>query len=244
MSLFSDNLRHLRAQKGFSQKKLGEELIISRERLAKYEDGRSEPPLDILKRIAQYFHSVNLLKTDISQLLKMEDNRILLPITVDKKGRDNIEIITHKAKAGYMAGYSDPEYIEGLEHISLPFLSKAKYRAFPIDGDSMPPHREGSFIVGHYIEKLTDMTDGKSYVLLTRNEGIVYKRVYRKNKGTYVLHSDNSFYKPYEIKTQEIIEIWQYACSLATKEFEQDDLSALNIKQMFLEIKKGLSDLK
>jgi transcriptional regulator with XRE-family HTH domain len=39
----------LRAQKGISQKKLAEDLIITRVRLAKYEEGISEPPFDILK---------------------------------------------------------------------------------------------------------------------------------------------------------------------------------------------------
>ena len=251
MSLFADNLRHLRAQKGFSQKKLAEALIITRERFAKYEDATSEPPLDILKRIASYFNvsidiliSVDLKTIDMAQLLKMEDNRILLPITVDRKGKDNIEIIPHKAKAGYMSGYADPEFIASLQHISLPFLKGGKFRAFPIEGDSMPPHRDGSFIVGKYIERLDDIKEGKSYVLLTRNDGIVYKRMHRKGKPGFMLHSDNSIYAPYEIKANDIIEIWEYASSVATKEFEPDDLSALSLKEMFLEIRRDINELK
>ena len=33
---------------------------------------------------------------------------------------------------------------------------------FPITGDSMPPHRDGSFIVGSYVRKLSDITNGKN----------------------------------------------------------------------------------
>jgi hypothetical protein len=36
-----------------------------------------------------------------------------------------------------------------------------------------------------------------------------------------MLHSDNTIYLPYEIKASEILEIWEYACSIATNEFEQ-----------------------
>jgi transcriptional regulator with XRE-family HTH domain len=251
MSIYSDNLRHLRNRKGISQKKLAEDLLITRERLAKYEDGTSEPPIVILKRISSYYHisidimiSVDLTKIELETLLKMDDNRILLPITVDKKGNDNIEIIPHTAKAGYLSGYSDPEFIENLQHISLPFLGNGKFRAFPVEGDSMPPHKEGSFIVGKYVEKLGDVMDGRTYILLTRNQGIVYKRLNRNGKNELVLHSDNTFYQPYEIKASEIIEIWEYASSIATKEFEPDDLGTQSVTEMFKELRREIGELK
>jgi hypothetical protein len=48
-----------------------------------------------------------------------------------------------------------------------------------------------------------------------------------------MLHSDNTIYLPYEIKASEILEIWEYACSIATNEFTPDDLSAESLKDMF-----------
>lgn len=253
MSIFSDNIRHLRAQKGISQKKLAEDLIITRVRLAKYEEGISEPPFDILKRISHYFHvsidiliSVNLKKIPMESLLKMEDNRILLPITIDKTGRDYIEILPHKAKAGYLNGYSDPEFIEKLQQMQLPFIKQGKHRAFPIEGDSMPPHQEGSFIVGKFIENPSDIKDGKTYIVLSRNEGIVYKRLFRKNKkeNTFLLHSDNPVYKPYELKVTDILEIWEHVCSFCTKEFHPDDLDNQSIKEMLAQIRVDISKIK
>lgn len=253
MSIFSDNIRHLRAQKGISQKKLADDLIITRVRLAKYEEGISEPPFDILKRMALYFHvsidiliSVNLKKIPAESMLKMEDNRLLLPITIDKSGRDYIEILPHKAKAGYLSGYSDPDFIEKLQQMQLPFVSNGKHRAFPIEGDSMPPHKEGSFIVGRYIESTADIKDGKTYVVLSRNDGIVYKRLYRKNKkeNTFLLHSDNAVYKPFEVKANDILEIWEHVCSFCTKEFQPDDLGVMNIKDMFHNLRLEISEIK
>lgn len=251
MSIFSDNLRHLRLGRSFSQQKLANDLIITRERLAKYEEGRSEPPFEILRRIALFFNisidlllSVDIRKVEIDRLLKTADNRILLPITVDTSGNDTIEIIPYRARAGYTTGYADPEFIENLQRISLPFLTNGKFRAFPVEGDSMPPHREGSFIIGKYVEKLGDVRDGKTYIVLTRNDGIVYKRLNRNGKNSLMLHSDNAVYRPYEIKASEILEIWEFACSLSTKEAEPEDLSNENIRDILQELRKDIRRLK
>jgi len=250
MSLFSDNIKYLRANKSLTQLGVADDLMITRARLLKYEDGTSQPPIELLKKISHYYHvsidilvSVDLRKISIDNLLKLEDNRILLPITVDRQGENFIEIVPHKARAGYMSGYSDPEFIENLQQISLPFLRNGKFRAFPVEGDSMPPHKEGSFIVGRYVEKLGDVMDGKTYILLTRNDGIVYKRL-NKNGKNLTLQSDNSVYKPYNVKASDILEIWEYACSIATKEFLPDDIGVENVKDMLREMRNDIIEMK
>src|SRR5690606_3246856 len=148
------NIKYLRARKNASQREVAEGLQISRDRYAKYEDGKNSPPPEILLMISRYFHisidlllSVDLTKVLTGDLLKLGDNRILLPITVDRNGDNYIEIIPHKARAGYLTGYADPEFIENLPQISLPFLGSGKFRAFPIGGDSMPPHDDQAYIV-------------------------------------------------------------------------------------------------
>lgn len=250
MSLFSDNIKYLRVNKSLTQQGVADELMITRARLLKYEDGTSQPPIELLKKISNFYNvsidilvSVDLRKIPMDDLLKLDDNRILLPITVDSQGENFIEIIPHKAKAGYTSGYADPEFIENLQQISLPFLRNGKFRAFPVEGDSMPPHKEGSFIVGKYVEKLGDVMDGKTYILLTKSDGIVYKRL-NKNGRNLTLQSDNRVYRPYDVKASEILEIWEYACSIATKEFLPDDLGTENVKDMFRELRKEILDLK
>jgi transcriptional regulator with XRE-family HTH domain len=250
MSLFSDNIRYLRLQKKFSQEKLAEALLITRARYVKYESGTSEAPYDILKRIAHYYHysidlllSVDIRKVDANGLIRLEDNRILLPITVDTAGENTIEIIPQKAKAGYLNGYSDPEFIEGLQQISLPFLKNGKFRAFPVSGDSMPPHNEGSFIIGKYIESLGEVRDGRTYILLTKDEGIVYKRLNKNGENSLVLSSDNTFYEPYLVKVSDVLEIWEYACSIATKESEPDDVQPQSIRDMFYSLRNEIKAL-
>jgi transcriptional regulator with XRE-family HTH domain len=250
MSIFADNLRYLRFKSGMTQQEIADKLKIPRARYAKYE-GTTDPPLDCLQKISRYFYvSIDLLlsfdirRVPYENLIQLEENRILLPITVDSNGENRIEIIPAKAQAGYLTGYSDPEFIEGLQHISLPFLRNGKYRAFPVTGDSMPPHKEGSFVVGEYVEKLDNIVSGKTYILVTKTNGIAYKRLNKKGENLIEAKSDNTIYEPYEVKSSEVLEIWRYACSIATQEFEQDDLGVMSVKDVLQGIRQDFSALK
>ncbi|RZJ65583.1 MAG: helix-turn-helix domain-containing protein [Flavobacterium sp.] len=251
MSLFSDNIKHLRIKRERSQREVAETLSISRDRYAKYEDGVNSPPPEILVALSRFFYlsidlllTVDIRKISVDDLMKLPDNRILLPIKVDNFGENLIEIIPHKAKAGYALGYADPEFIENLQHISLPFLRNGKFRAFPIDGDSMPPHQSGSYVIGRYVEKLGDVLDGKTYILLTKSEGIVYKRLNRNGKNTLLLESDNRFYEPYQIKASDILEIWKFECSLDLNEAEPFDASMENMKDILLGLRNEIASIK
>lgn len=253
MSILSENIRYLRSQTGTSQQKTADALLITRGRYAKYEDGASEPPVELLIKISRYFHvsidlmvSADLRKISLKELMELPDNRILLPVKTDETGEKRIEIIPHKASMGYLEGYSDPEYIENLKNISLPFLGTGTYRAFPAEGDSMPPHKDGSLIVGKYLEKITELKAGKSYVFVTRSEGITYKRLVIVEEETITVAADNSFYEPYNIPLADVFEIWEYACSIATNEFIKEDFNTdeQQIIQMLKELKREVKELK
>lgn len=251
MSIFSDNIRFLRHKKSLSQQSIADNLGISRVRYAKYEDGRSEPPFDVLLNISKYFNisidlmlSLDVRKYPLEDTIKLPDNRIVLPIRVDNNGNDQIEVVPQKASMGYLKGYGDPEYIEGLDIISLPFLKGGKFRAFPADGDSMPPYKDGTYIVGRYVENLSDLKTDRTYVFITTNNGINYKRFqFHEADGIWV-KADNSFYEPYKIPLTEIKEIWEFACSISTKEYAPDEFAERNIQSFIAEIKTDIKQIK
>ena len=247
MSILSENMRHLRGQQKYAQQKIADDLLITRGRYAKYEDGSSEPPIEILIRLSKYYRiSIDLLvgldlsKYSLEKMMKLPDNRTIFPITVDEKGENKIEIIPEKAQMGYLQGYSDPEYIEKLQTISLPFLRNGKFRAFPASGDSMPPFKNGTFIVGKYVENVNDLKKDKTYIFITQNEGVVYKRFEKKTSRSITVNSDNLLYKPYDIKLSELVEIWEYSCSINTTEFETETLDMMTVKDMILSLKKEI----
>ncbi|UPQ77073.1 XRE family transcriptional regulator [Chryseobacterium nepalense] len=250
MSIFSENIRYLRSKLGVSQQSVADSINITRGRYAKYEDDANSPSPEILVSISRYYKvsidlllTVDLKKYSIDDILNLPDNRIVLPIKVGKTGENKIEIVPHKGKMGYLTGYNDPEYIEALQHMSLPFLRNGKYRAFPVEGDSMPPYNDGTYIIGKYIESKDYLKKGKSYMFVTR-DGIVYKRFGKlNNSGTFV-SSDNVFYEPYEIEWKDILEIWEFAGSVNTKELEIPSNDFEMIKKMFKVLHNDIKSLK
>lgn len=253
MQKISGNIRFLRQWKGLSQEQLAEQLDLTRARLGAYEEGRNEPPLDVLIKLSEYFHVAidalvrgDLKKTNMDGLMKVGKNRILFPILLDGDGNDMVELIPLKASAGYTRGYADPDYIEKLPKMKLPFLPTGKHRAFPIKGDSMPPIHEGSFVIGRFVERIEDVRIGNTYVVVTRDEGLTYKRVMGLNKkeGTLELHSDNKVYKPFKVKLEDVLELWEYTCCINMHQYKEEELNLDSIMNMLRGLKVEIAEIK
>ena len=252
MTKIAKNIRHLRKLKNLSQERLAEELDITRSRVGSYEESRSEPPIDLLINLSEYFNlPVDIMiKSDLTRsndlpFIEIGNQRVLFPIVVDEEQNDLIEVVPVKASAGYLNGFGDPEYIESLKQMKLPFIPTGKHRAFPIKGDSMLPVKEGSFVVGKFVETPQEISDGKTYILITATEGIVYKRVYKQiEENRLLLVSDNKVYQPYLVKLSEVIEIWEYTCHINTQEYDPEDLNISSIMEMLRQMRVELSELK
>lgn len=241
MNYLSQNIKHMRTLKGLTQEQFAEDLKVSRSRISSYEENRAIPPVEFLIDLSDYFKIPIdiLIKNDLSgakdvSFIEIGNRRVLFPITVDGANEDLIEIIPVEASAGYLRGYADPEYIEHLEKIKLPFLPTGTHRAFPIKGDSMLPVKSGSYIVARFVEEISDLKDGKTYIVLTLNDGIVYKRVFSKieEHNMLLLVSDNKKYDPYYVPVDEILELWEFTCSINTQEYEEHELKISSIAAM------------
>lgn len=243
------NIKHLRGLKELSQERFAEELGWSRSIVSSYEEARSEPPIDRLIDLSNYFSiPIDILvRNDLrmakdTSFIEIGNKRVLFPVTVNENNEDLIEIIPTSASAGYLAGYDDPEYIEQLQKIKLPFLPTGTHRAFPIKGDSMLPVKNGAFVVAKFIEDISDIKDGKTYIILTKEDGLVYKRVYNltKKKQSLLLKSDNKTYPPYEVPIQNVLELWEFTCCINTQEYDEKELKLSSIMTMFQELKVEL----
>jgi transcriptional regulator with XRE-family HTH domain len=251
MKKIASNIKVLRDLKNLSQEALAMDLDITRARLGAYEESRNEPPIELIVKLADYFHisidallRADLRKSNPEQLLKVGENRLLLPIVVDTENNDLIEVITQKASAGYLNGYADPEYFERLPLMNLPFKVTGKHRTFPIQGDSMPPLKEGAYVVGKFVEALRDVRNGNTYVLLTKSEGIVYKRVYILDAETIALHSDNKNYPPYTVKMAEVLELWEFVCCLNISDKTEEEISLSSVMQMLRSLQVEIESIK
>ena len=220
MALINKNLKFLRTELGLTQKQLAEKLGLKQAAIGAYEEERSTPPLVSLLDIAKIF-KVNLdllVSHDLSRVSEKDRKGVassrgkeVLAITVDSNNKENVELVTQKASAGYLSGYQDVEFVKDLPKISLPMLPKNRtYRAFEIQGDSMLPVQPGSIIFGEYLEEISSIKNGKLYILVTKQDGIVFKRIFNfaDDKGKVLLVSDNRLYEPYSINADDVLEIW------------------------------------
>ena len=242
MSFIAKNIKHLRRLKNLSQEGLSEELGITRSRIGSYEESRSAPTIELLLKLSDYFKIPIdiILRNDLTKakdvsFIELNNQRVLFPITVDNDNENLIEVVPIKASAGYLSGYDDPEYIEQLQKIKLPFLPTGKHRAFPIKGDSMLPMKDGAFVIGRFIENRDEIKSGKTYILVTLNDGMVYKRVNNDIAidGTLTLISDNKTYNTYKVPINEILELWEFTCSINTQEYNEEELKISSIINMF-----------
>ena len=247
----NENIRFLRKKKGWTQEKFSKKIGIKRSLVGAYEEGSSDPRLSNLLKMCEVFSISldNILKKDVStlpegQYLKNEDQNVkVLSITVDKIGKENIELINQKASAGYLNSYSDFEFIENLPKFQLPFLNfSGTHRAFEIKGDSMLPLTSGSIVIGKFIEDLSFVKDGKTYVLLTKEDGIIYKRV-QVLDNTIKLISDNKEYDPYAISSYDILEIWE-GIAFFSLDFPNPNNEYSSIKNHINNLYSNLDDLK
>jgi len=259
---FGPNIKLLRSRRGRSQEETAIGLDVKRSSWSGYENGSAEPSLDLLVRISGYFRVSldRLLKDDLTQLsesqlgilerggdVDLSGRRLrVLSTTVDKGDRENIELVNHKAKAGYALGYADPEYISVLPTFQMPFLSRdRKYRTFQISGDSMPPVGEGSWVTGEYVQNWQTLRDGQPYIIITKEDGIVFKVVYNqlKTTGNLLLCSTNPVYQPYEVPISEVLEIWKFV-HFISHELPEPNLSRDELSRSVLDLRKEVGQLR
>jgi len=260
--VFGSNIKLLRSRRGRSQEETAIALEVKRSSYSGYENGTAEPSFELLVRMSEYFKVSldRLLKDDLNALgesqlgvlerggdVDLSGRRLrVLATTVNSEDRENVELVPEKAKAGYAAGYADPEYISILPTFQMPFLAKdRKYRTFQISGDSMPPVSEGSWVTGEYVQNWQTIRDGQPYIVVTKDEGIVFKVVYNqlKEKGNLLLCSTNPLYSPYEVGVNGILEIWKFVHFISA-ELPEPNMSRDELARSVVELRKEVGQLR
>ena len=260
--IFASNIKLLRKRNKRTQDEVAIALNMKRSTVSGYENEVAQPGIDILIAFSKFYHIAidTLVKEDLSllsenQLLQVElgnDTFVnggelrVHATSVDADNNENIELVTHKASAGYRAGYADPEYIRVLPTFQMPFLSREKkYRTFQIVGDSMLPIPTGSWVTGEFIQNWNLLRDGQAYIILTIEDGIVFKVVenHIKDQGKLKLYSLNSLYKPYDVDIKEIREIWKFVHYISS-EMPETNQPRQNLEKAVADIKRDVENIK
>ena len=227
---FHSNIKFLRERLKMSQETLAEKVSLTRTKLNALENGHTKAPqpLDYLNYSNFFKISVDsLLRVDLTKLSELKLRELeagndvyltggkirVLAITVNSENKENIEYVPVKAKAGYRAGYSDPEYLASLPKFSLPNLPKGQtFRMFPITGDSMLPLPDGADVICRFVQDWTALKPGTLCIVILRGEQeFVFKKVtVDAASGMLILESLNPSYQPYQVGLDQVLEIWKY----------------------------------
>jgi transcriptional regulator with XRE-family HTH domain len=249
MALANKNMKYLRKLRGWTQEEFAQKLRIKRSLLGAYEEERAEPRTEVLEVVADMFKLTldELMRKDLSEvkgnyIAKRRAQKLAA-------GRTDIPFVPVKAAAGYLTGYADPEFIDELNTFTLPMLSGGDYRAFEIIGDSMMPTPSGSVIVGEKVNNLEEVKNNNTYIVVSKTDGIVYKRMLKNNrqKNKFTLVSDNPTYQPYTINAEDILEVWQAQMVLSKANtqlnWDVNQLASIvnNLQQQVSSLKKRMN---
>ncbi|MGH1436593.1 MAG: LexA family transcriptional regulator [Lewinella sp.] len=225
---FKKNFNEIINEKGLSAYRIWKDTGITQSTIGRYLKGETVPSRPILKQLAFYLGvSPNWL--DDSQT---EENQVSEPPPL-KYGKDNAAhlisttntilapLVHRHAQAGYLTSYENTDYMESLpkEVFSVDHNGKGNYVCFEIRGDSMDDGSSNGYRSGdialcrevqrqHWQDKL-HITQW-DFVLVTRTEGIVLKRITNQDNqaGTLTLHSLNSLYEDYNIEMNEVAQLF------------------------------------
>ncbi len=237
----ANNLKYLRKKSAKTQDGLSVALNIGRTTIANYEAGISEPNVETLLMFSKFYgvtldelmsknmeaadpiisraalkakEKDQLLKAAFSPKQDMGYSSIPKVVTVDSGGNDNIIYVPVKARAGYLLGYGDAEFIETLPTFRLPGLNNSTFRMFEVEGPSMAPNvLNGDRIIGEWVDALDKIRDNRVYVIVHKG-GVAVKRVINRlaERGKIYLKSDTIAHRhefpTIEIDPADINEVW------------------------------------
>lgn len=147
MTFIGKNIRKIRNIKGLSQAAFAELFEITRASVGAYEEGRAEPKLEMIIRIAKHFSiSIDLLlkkELTVNELYRFDifDTEIKASDTVhsgaafpDGIKEDVMELVRSEDVLRYLKNYDNESYVMSLPKINLPVGFLNGTRIFELNG--------------------------------------------------------------------------------------------------------------
>jgi phage repressor protein C with HTH and peptisase S24 domain len=199
MSFFSNNLKFLREKLGKKQSEVTKALGFSTSRLSNYEKGVSEPDMDTLIVISRFFGVAidDLLNKDLSNDISEE--------SIPNFKKNGVPLVESEAFAG--TGNTSFSFGTGnvKEYYTVPEFKRADFM-IKITGNSMENrYYNGDIVAAQIVKEKTFVQWGKIYVIATKDQGILIKRIKRGTNNSFISAvSENPAFDPFEISWKEI----------------------------------------
>ena len=206
-----------------------EEAVIIPQRQISQRNFLTENETSFQQFVDNHLHKVSNLPKNDSEILP----KSIIKLT---------PYIKNSALKEYLANCQKVDYLRSLPTISLPFITTDKSRAFDT-GNDFP--MQNSIVVGNAVSDWTDVQEGKFYILVTAQHGVIYRKVYNqvKIKGALLLSSDNPTISSFEISIKDVVEIWEVN-SFISQQLPEPHISLERIKNIVDDLTNELDRLR
>ncbi len=217
MSFFGKNIKKIRSVKGLSQQAFAELFDLKRGTLGAYEEGRSEPKIDTLIKIANYFSiAIDDLLTHeltVNELLKFKGDLTTYADDLKREQFPVIPCITESMAHEYVSLFDKENFINELPTIQLPLNPAKEFRGYTVTNLEMTSHDKGFYpkdvVIGERVPNsvIKKLNNGTLVFVLVENK-LIFRRLYiTKNKA--VLRADHKNIEDEEFSISEIKELWR-----------------------------------
>jgi len=245
MSFFGKNIKKIRGIKSLSQQAFADLFDLKRGTLGAYEEGRSEPKIETIIKIANYFSiSIDDILTaelTVNQLLKFNDRLTLTPEELEREQFAQVPCITEKLEEDYLEHYSNQTFIDDMPQLSLPINIDKDFRAYTVANLEMTSHDKGLYpkdvIIGEKVpHKVIKKLNNGTIVLAVTEKELILRRLYVTADGL-VLRADHKNIDDETFHLNDIKELWRIRYVFFRRIPDFSD--SMEDKMAFLEAQKG-----
>ena len=248
MSFFGKNIKKIRGVKGLSQQAFAELFGLKRATLGAYEEGRSEPKIETIIKVANYFSIQidDLLTRDltVNELLKFKSGITTDINELTQEKFTDIPCITESNMSDYILYSDNDTFVNQMPSLKLPVKNTVPLRGFTINNLEMTSHDKGLYpndvVVGHYypVDNIKELLNGTLVLVLVASK-LVLRRIHVL-KDTIVLRADHVNIEDKEFEKKDIKEIWKikYVFFKRLPEYKDD------LEEQLLMLTNELSKIK
>tara|TARA_R110002072_G_scaffold106447_2_gene232472 strand:+ start:16256 stop:17011 length:756 start_codon:yes stop_codon:yes gene_type:complete len=217
MSNFGKNIRKIRSVKTLSQQAFAELFDLKRGTLGAYEEGRSEPKIETIIKIANYFSIPidDLLTKEltVNSLLKFKGNLTLEHDAVKRESFASVPCITDSNFADYITHSHKEHFVVDLPNLMLPVNPEKQFRGYTVQNLEMSTNDQGLFpkdiAIGEYIPpSVYKKLNNGILVLILTSEALILRRLFMTNKSI-VLRADHKNVDDIEMNLKDVKEMWR-----------------------------------
>lgn len=217
MSFFGKNIKKIRTVKGLSQSAFAELFGLKRATLGAYEEHRSEPKIETIIKIANYFSiKIDTLLTSeitVNELLQFKESLTTLTEDIKKEQFAKVPCITENNSTDYILHFKNEIFIDEMPCLQVPINPTKKFRAFTVSNLEMTTQDKGFYpkdiVIGEQTPTsvIPKLTNGTLVFALIQNT-IIFRRLYVTQKNV-IFRADHKNIEDAVFKITDVKELWK-----------------------------------